>query len=188
MVRFEVVARAVKEAETGTAARQNGVAEQEMKIEWHESLSVGVSYIDEQHKLLFGKFNALLGAWIDGKGSKELVQLFHFLDAYLTAHLADEEELMHRFAYPGYQKHREVHQGFARKVAALKETLRREGPSPELVTTVSMTMTEWLVKHVSAADRAFGKFMKDHAQHAEILDEHQLRRAPDQQQVVHPAP
>ena len=131
-----------------------------MKIEWRDSLSVGVAEIDHQHKLLFGKFNALLAAWVEGKGAHEVNQLFRFLDAYLINHFADEEHLMRHIGFPEACHHSLAHQAFARQVAGFKDRLRHEGPTTELVTSVSMAMTKWLVKHISSMDRAIGLFIK----------------------------
>ena len=130
-----------------------------MKIEWQNSLSVGVAEIDNQHKLLFGKFNALLSAWVDGKGANEVTQLFKFLDAYMITHLADEERLMLRIGFLEVHHHREIHLAFTRQVATFRDRLRLEGPTPNLVTSVNMTMTKWLIKHISGMDRAIGRFM-----------------------------
>jgi hemerythrin len=131
-----------------------------MKIEWQDSLSVGVAEIDHQHKLLFVKFNALLAAWVEGKGAYEVTQLFRFLDAYMVSHFADEEHLMQRIRFPGANNHRDAHLAFTRQVAIFKDRLRLEGPTSGLVTTVNMTMTKWLIKHISGMDRAIGRYLK----------------------------
>ena len=131
-----------------------------MKIEWQDSLSVGVAEIDHQHKLLFGKFNALLAAWVEGKGAHEVAQLFKFLDAYMIGHFADEEHLMQTIGFPDASQHRQAHMAFARQVASFKDLLRREGATEDLVTSVSMSMTKWLIKHISSMDRAIGRFVK----------------------------
>jgi hemerythrin len=132
-----------------------------MKIEWQDFLSVGVPEIDHQHKLLFGKFNALLAAWVEGKGAHEVNQLFKFLDAYMVAHFDDEEHLMQRIGFPEASQHRQVHIAFIRQVASFKDRLRLEGPTEELVTSVNMTMTKWLIKHISSMDRAIGRFARE---------------------------
>ena len=122
---------------------------------------MGVSEIDQQHKLLFGKFNDLLAAWVDGKGADEVTQLFNFLDVYIVSHFADEEHLMRQIGFPEVCHHCQEHQAFTRQFATFKDRLRLEGPSGNLVTSVSMTMTKWLIKHISSMDRAIGLFVKE---------------------------
>ncbi len=132
-----------------------------MKIEWQEYLSVGVTEIDHQHRQLFAKFNDFLAASEAGRGAEEVSRLFWFLTAYMATHFADEERLQKRIGFPDYPKHREQHQAFTRKVAELKERLADEGVSGELVSAVTLTMTGWLIEHISGMDRAIGRFMKE---------------------------
>src|SRR6266702_6352139 len=120
-----------------------------MKVEWQEYLAVGVTEIDNQHKRLFDKFNAFLAAREEDQGAEEVCPLFWFLDAYIATHFADEESLQKRIGFPDYPKHRAQHQEFNRKVAELKERLRTEGPSRSLVSTATLTMTGWLIEHIS---------------------------------------
>ena len=132
-----------------------------MKIEWQDYLSVGVAEIDRQHKQLFDKFNAFLAASDAGQGTEDVSRLFWFLTAYVATHFADEERLQKRIGFPDYPKHREQHLAFTRQVAGLKERLASEGPSGEFVSTVTLTMTGWLIEHISGMDRAIGRFLKE---------------------------
>jgi hemerythrin len=50
---------------------------------------------------------------------------------------------------------------FTRQIAALKERLKNEGTTPSLISTVSLTMTGWLIEHISGMDRAIGRFAKE---------------------------
>ena len=132
-----------------------------MQIEWQDHLSVGVAEIDRQHKQLFDKFNAFLAASGAGQGAEDVSRLFWFLTAYVATHFADEELLQKRIGFPDYPKHREQHLAFTREVAGLKERLASEGPSGELISTATLTMTGWLIEHISGMDRAIGRFLKE---------------------------
>lgn len=131
-----------------------------MKIEWQDYLSVGVVEIDHQHRQLFEKFNAFLAACDAEQAPDEARRLFWFLDAYVVTHFADEERLQKRIGFPDYAKHREQHQAFIRQVADLKERLASEGPTRALISTMTLTMTGWLIEHISGMDRDIGRFMK----------------------------
>jgi hemerythrin len=132
-----------------------------MRIEWQEYLSVGVAEIDNQHRLLFDKFNALLAACKNGGSSDEIKRLFSFLATYVVTHFSEEERLMQRLGFPDYQKHRGLHQAFTLQVASLRERLMSEGPTPALVASVCLTINGWLIEHISGMDRAIGRFVKD---------------------------
>jgi hemerythrin len=132
-----------------------------MKVEWAEYLSVGVAEIDDQHKLLFDKFNALLAACDTGSSADEVNRLFSFLGTYVVTHFSDEERLMQRLGFPDYPKHREMHQDFIRQVDALRERLESEGPIQRLVTSLTLAINGWLIEHISRMDRAVGRFVKE---------------------------
>src|SRR6266498_5671099 len=100
-----------------------------MKVEWQEYLSVEVAEIDNQHRLLFDKFNALLAACENGSSADEVNRLFAFLGAYVVTHFSDEEKLMQTLGFPDFPQHREQHREFTRQVASLKERLLNEGPT-----------------------------------------------------------
>jgi len=128
-------------------------------VEWQESLSIGVLEVDIQHKLLFEKFNAFLGACETEMSADGIYRLFWFLEAYAITHFNEEEKLMQRVGYPDYLRHREKHQSFAVEVAKLKERLKNEGATPPLVSSMTIFITNWLVDHISNTDRAIGRFV-----------------------------
>lgn len=132
-----------------------------MKVEWQEYLSVGVEEIDQQHKLLFDKYNAFISAYYEGRGDQEVIRLLGFLEDYVAFHFADEEKLQLRIGFPDYQKHSMQHQELSRKVAELKESIEKEGPEPNIISSAGLLMTGWLIEHISVMDRAIGRFMKE---------------------------
>ena len=132
-----------------------------MKVEWQEYLSVGVEEIDQQHKLLFDKYNAFFSAYYEGRGNEEVVRLLRFLEEYVAIHFADEENLQLRIGFPDYQNHRKQHRELIRKVAELKERIKNEGADANLLPSAGLLMTGWLIGHISVMDRAIGRFMKE---------------------------
>ena len=132
-----------------------------MKIEWNESLSVGVAEIDEQHKCIFDKFNAFSKACDDGHGAGQLNELLWFLGSYVATHFASEERLMQRVGFPQYPNHHELHTAFVSEVDALMGRFSKEGPSEDLVSTVNEVLESWLIEHISITDRSIGMYVKE---------------------------
>jgi hemerythrin len=132
-----------------------------MKVEWQEYLSVGVEEIDNQHKLLFERYNAFFTAYYEGRGHEEVIKLFGFLEEYVTTHFADEESLQQRVGFPDYPRHRKQHLELAGKVAELRERLGSGEADPNIITSAGLLMTGWLIEHISVMDRAIGKFMRE---------------------------
>jgi hemerythrin len=130
-----------------------------MAIKWHESLSVGVPEIDEQHQELFRRLNQLLEACNQGKGKESVRELVNFLQAYVVEHFATEERLQKQHAFPGYAEHRTKHAEFIRTAGELKFTLEEQGPTLPFIIAVNKTVVDWLAQHISKMDKEFGRFL-----------------------------
>lgn len=130
-----------------------------MAIKWHESLSVGVPEIDEQHQELFRRLNQLLEACNQGKGKESVRELVNFLQAYVVEHFATEERLQKQHAFPGYAEHRAKHAEFIRTAGELKFTLEEQGPTLPFIIAVNKTVVDWLAQHISKMDKEFGRFL-----------------------------
>ncbi|HJV65735.1 MAG TPA: hemerythrin family protein [Geomonas sp.] len=128
-------------------------------VQWQDCLSIGVLEIDIQHKLLFDKFNAFLAACESQADPDAINRLFWFLEAYAVTHFGHEEKLMQEIAYPALQVHRQRHQEFASEVGRLKESLKKQGPTPALISSMTTFITNWLVDHISSMDRAIADYV-----------------------------
>jgi hemerythrin len=131
-------------------------------IEWQPSLSVGVLEIDIQHKLLFERFNNFVQACESQADQETVHRLFWFLEAYAVTHFAEEEKLMQQVGYPEYPRHRQQHETFVAEVAKVKERLKSEGPTQELVASMTHFISGWLLQHISVMDHAIGEYVNRH--------------------------
>lgn len=131
-----------------------------MAIQWEESLSIGVTEVDNQHKELFNRFNALLDACNQGKGRHEVDQLLLFLHDYIKTHFAAEEQLQLSHNYPGYSSHKIQHDAFMKKVDHFARQLQNDGPTISLVIEVNQTLVGWLIDHISKEDQALGRHLQ----------------------------
>jgi hemerythrin len=129
--------------------------------EWDENLSIGVLEIDIQHKLLFEKYNAFLAACHAEMEADAIYRLLWFVEAYALTHFREEEDLMQRIGYPDYQIHREQHLKFCEDLGKLKESLRNDGPTQNIMLNMSAFISRWLIDHISNMDMAIGRFMAD---------------------------
>lgn len=130
-----------------------------MLVEWRDDLSIGVLEVDIQHKLLFDKFNAFVNAYQSNQNADEIMRMFWFLEAYAVTHFKEEEKLMQQIRFPDYVTHREKHIAFIDQINKMKERLKVEGLSQNLVTTMTGFITGWLIEHISTMDRAIGRFV-----------------------------
>ncbi|NLY30396.1 MAG: hemerythrin, partial [Firmicutes bacterium] len=77
-----------------------------MAIKWTPNLAVGIEKIDEQHKVLFERINALIEACNQGKGKDTVADLITFLKDYVVFHFRDEQQIMLNYKYPQYEQHK----------------------------------------------------------------------------------
>ncbi|WP_224981418.1 bacteriohemerythrin [Geomonas agri] len=132
-----------------------------MLVQWRDDLSIGMLEIDVQHKLLFDKFNAFVNAYQSNQDQDEIMRMFWFLEAYAVTHFKEEEKLMQQVRYPDYVAHREKHLAFIDQINQLKERLKVEGLSQNVVNSMTNFITSWLIDHISTMDRAIGRFVNN---------------------------
>ncbi|MBU5637767.1 hemerythrin family protein [Geomonas sp. Red69] len=132
-----------------------------MLVEWRDDLNIGMLEIDIQHKLLFDKFNAFVSAYQSNQDQDEIMRMFWFLEAYAVTHFKEEEKLMQQVRYPDFVGHREKHLAFIDQINRLKERLKVEGITQNMVSTMTGFITSWLIEHISTMDRAIGRFVNN---------------------------
>ena len=132
------------------------------RMEWNDTLSVGIELIDDQHKTWIGHFNAVLDA-IDARDDQEsIISTLDFLSDYTEKHFSTEEKYMTSSNYPGYDEHKAKHEGLKTTVADLVRDFREDGISRQLADAVNTLLSNWLVKHIQEVDTNFADFAKEH--------------------------
>ena len=130
-----------------------------MTIAWTPDLAVGVSQIDEEHKELFERVNALLLAMREARAKEQLAPLMGFLDDYVTTHFGNETRLMQQYRYPQAAGHLEEHHHFTQELKRMAAELDRGGPTALLTIKLNKLLCEWLRDHVSGTDKRLGQFL-----------------------------
>lgn len=131
-------------------------------IEWHESYSVGVPSLDEQHKRLVALTNRLFQAIMDETGESALGDVLTELADYASYHFTHEEELLQMHGYPEtlLAGHRAEH-------VALTDQVRRyiaryrENPA-RLDLSVYVFLRDWTAEHMSRSDSKYSEFLMSH--------------------------
>jgi len=123
---------------------------------WNDSLLVGVSQIDNQHRKLVESIGQLMDACKEGKGRDEVAKLLNSVTAYTKEHFLTEEGLQEKYEYPGIGAHKRSHAHFVMNIGTLKQDFDRTGPNAALVGKINKTLMEWLENHISTEDKAVG--------------------------------
>jgi hemerythrin len=130
------------------------------KIEWDDSLSIGVDLIDEQHKMLLQKLNHLSAATEKTQGEGNIVQTMDFLIEYADFHFSDEENCMAEYNYPGLEHQKKQHEEFRTALKHMVEDYEYEGVTRALTTSVNVFLHNWLINHIKGVDHKLGEFLQ----------------------------
>lgn len=131
------------------------------KIQWDESLSVGIAVIDDQHKRWIEHFNSVVDAIQTRGGHAPVTGTLGFLIDYTDLHFSTEERFMAAASYPGSAAHQAKHEELRRAVADLVADFEEEGDTPALEAAIDTFLGAWLITHIRSTDQLFGAFVKE---------------------------
>ena len=120
-------------------------------MHWHDSFSVGVRIVDDQHQQLFALINELIVAVDTHQQDDVLERILGAVLAYTELHFRTEEELFK--IHPQFQAHRALHQRFLHDVSSLMAdfVLNKAAVATRLLDILG----NWLQNHILKTDIAF---------------------------------
>ena len=119
-------------------------------IEWNDSYSVGESKMDAQHRQLFAAINELYDSMASAMPDRQhSLQCFKFLKEYTLTHFAEEEALMRKVHFPGYENHVRLHNDLLSRFNAISLDIGKDQIKNE---DIHAFMTEWLLQHIGSED------------------------------------
>ena len=130
-------------------------------------LMTHVQLIDDQHKELFNRINA-----VESIGEKtatdkehekaEVEKTLDFLGSYIIKHFGEEEELQIRYGYPKHKWHHEMHVWYIAEYHKLRAEYESNGFSEQFLNLLNESIMKWFVRHVRHVDVELGKFIREH--------------------------
>ena len=123
------------------------------KINWSNKLSVGNIQIDNEHKILIDIYNDLVDLVHFKKNNDEFSRILSKLTEYCLVHFKGEEEYMYKLAYPLLDDHKRAHNKFIHKVSMFNIGFSKH--TPPVPEEIVLFLDEWLVKHISVADKEY---------------------------------
>lgn len=127
-------------------------------LDWSSALEIGHPLVDEQHRGIVERLNALHRAMLRGE-IEETPRLLEYLASYATEHFATEERLMREADYPGLADHRAEHERFVREYAEMAAVLREKGATVSLTLRVKAWLGDWVRQHVATTDMEMGRWL-----------------------------
>jgi len=128
-------------------------------IEWDMSFSVGVKFIDDQHKKLFALINALYDAK-ESAANKDFIFIdgvIQDLLAYVDFHFKTEEKYFKEFHYEKEKKHIKQHKFYEDKIKAFHEKYLRERNEKEISGEIMDFLKNWISNHIKISDKEYQK-------------------------------
>ena len=131
------------------------------KIQWENSLSVGIESIDKQHQQWIQYFNDTAEAIASQKNRIQISKTLGFLMDYTETHFSTEEKYMSGSKYAGLKEHQEKHNELRSTLANLVRDYEDEGVTANLANGIDSFLGNWLIKHIQEVDMKFGAFVKE---------------------------
>ncbi len=150
----------IESAKIDTGVAQEALSgEVGVGIDWSDVLSTGIDKMDEEHKELFKRINALLVALLAGDESADLHGIVKFISEYVDYHFRDEERLLVAEGYPKYDPHRALHAAYEKEFADIGRELAETGFTPALLIRIQDKVVNWLLEHIARVDTEYGKWI-----------------------------
>jgi hemerythrin-like metal-binding protein len=122
---------------------------------WDPSrLSVKVTAMDDEHKVLISKMNALHAAHTQGKDKAAIQVILNDFVQYTLKHFADEEAYMAKIQFAGTDTHKLIHKQLLGKV---KEHIAAFEASGKLTNDFFTFLSVWLTAHIRGVDAKYGE-------------------------------
>lgn len=127
-------------------------------IEWSKDLDVGISQIDNQHKLLCAYINSLNRGLHYGISKEALLDIVSCLKDYTVSHFKSEEALFTQTDYPEPEKHIEFHKKFVAKILDMENKLLQG--EMEVGESLLEFLKNWLINHIKGTDPKYVPHVK----------------------------
>jgi len=131
------------------------------KIQWDESLLIGVELIDEQHRKWIEHIHNVQDAIEARRGMPQIASTLDFLINYTEFHFSTEEKSMSETGYSELENHRAKHEELKGTLDNLIEDFREDGVTEKLSEAIGTFLGNWLRNHIRVVDQAFAAFLKE---------------------------
>lgn len=124
---------------------------------------VGVNDINRQHLRLASyavEFNQIIdelaGREPENQDWRHIDALFSRVMRYVETHFRDEEELMRKYDYPGYEAHKRLHDRFIEELIDVQSRINNRSVS--FKKKFGAMLWNWLVHHINEEDYKYRDF------------------------------
>lgn len=153
MLANEEIALLMKQFKTSGSVQQQ---DKEAIALWHDGYLVGVPAMDRQHRRLFDLMNATYKTSWQSLESVDLDRNINELVSFAKKHLEDEEVLMRKAGYSGFDQHRGIHQKLLKDIAGHITAFTHSRAEEDFMKLI-VFLKQWLVNHIYHEDKKYSE-------------------------------
>lgn len=144
----------------GESEDSDEAGDDQILIEWSDSLMVNIPQIDTQHQKLVVLINQLHNAMKVGKSRAIVGETLKGLIEYTAMHFKTEEDLMETYQYPQFSEHKAAHEKLVESVLAFQQQFQNN--EAFVAMDVMEFLKDWLINHINGTDKAYSPFLREH--------------------------
>ena len=141
-----------------TSEFQDKATSSMVRVEWQREWESGVAIIDAEHREMVRIGNELLNLSLSSTSGQDLVARLDALLSHIERHFADEEEILARSGYHGYESHRAIHEALLSDAAALRESFAAGHVSSAIL--FNLLVNKIILEHMLSEDMKFFSYIK----------------------------
>jgi hemerythrin-like metal-binding protein len=122
---------------------------------WTNTLSTGNSHVDDDHRTLVEKVNAVLECIARRAENAELSVALDDLAQFTREHFQQEEAVMQRAAYARAAEHAAEHAALLNQMDEVLAQLRTDAEIDGMA--LYTRLTRWVIDHIQTFDREFAQ-------------------------------
>jgi len=127
-------------------------------IDWNDILALGIEHMDDEHKELFRRINALLKGLLAEEAADPLA-LVKSVQEYTKLHFDDEQDFMRTEGYPKLEMHRKLHEQYKADLVDIQHRLESGSFDATLLILIQDKMVNWLLEHIARVDHDYAAFV-----------------------------
>ncbi|MDR0426107.1 MAG: AAA family ATPase [Clostridiales bacterium] len=129
-------------------------------VEWRKEYELGQADLDARHERIFQALNTLRGV-VASNETHGVADAANAVLELVRAHAIEEEKYMAEVGFPGYERHKVLHDGFAGDAAELLKELEARGKPQALCVQLYNRLSKRLVDHAVRDDWAVGSHVRE---------------------------
>ena len=137
-------------------------------FKWSDSMSVGVTLMDEDHKTIITLINLLHENIHSKKDTKNISSIINVLVNYTIFHFEREEKIMQSANYPNLELHQKKHASLKDEVRNIAE-LYDEGQNLDQDKLLTF-LKDWLNNHILKEDMQYRTFCENNEEVIKLCD------------------